>query len=73
MPPGWRRIAVLTAGPGTRVSESLDAYETTDAMWTCPAHAAGAGLGRAMNRRGAVLPRDGNGVPEASTPGPAAC
>jgi hypothetical protein len=52
VPAGWRRVLILTAGPGTRVSESLDAYEATNAMWTCPAHAAETGLGRAMNRRG---------------------
>jgi hypothetical protein len=38
VPAGWRRIAILTAGPGTRVSESLDAFEAADAYWLCPAH-----------------------------------
>jgi hypothetical protein len=38
VPAGSRRIVMLTAGPGTRVSEDLDVYEVTEAYWLCPAH-----------------------------------
>jgi hypothetical protein len=52
VPAGWRRVLILTAGPGTRVTEDLGVYEVTDGMWLCPAKGAETGLGRAMNRRG---------------------
>jgi hypothetical protein len=36
VPAGWRRIVMLTAGPGTRVSEDLDINGVTEAFWLCP-------------------------------------
>lgn len=39
VPPGWRRVVILTAGPGTHLSaDGLDGYEATDGYWVCPAH-----------------------------------
>jgi hypothetical protein len=40
VPPGWQRVVILTAGPGTRLAadDDLDAYEPTDGYWICPAH-----------------------------------
>jgi hypothetical protein len=39
VPPGWRRIAVLSAGPGTWLAgDDLDVFEVSDGYWLCPAH-----------------------------------
>jgi len=39
VPPGWRHVVILTAGPGTPLPDGgLDAYEVTEGMWLCPGH-----------------------------------
>jgi hypothetical protein len=39
VPPGWRRLVTLTAGPGTWITDDdMSSYEIRDGMWLCPAH-----------------------------------
>jgi hypothetical protein len=38
VPARWRRVAILVAGPGVKVTDDLTRYEVADGYWLCPAH-----------------------------------